>query len=133
MPEMSSDDYGELQKALAKLQEVVDRINAAGMTREQAAEIIAHLNLRTGRNYPAVGKQAGGTVKMIRTRWGELGEDASVDEFKRVIDCKSSEWSGDEKTRVWIRPSTLFGPKFHEYRGQASLGSGKSQYQEWSE
>ena len=44
-----------------------------------------------------------------------FGQGYSVEDMRTVIDRKCAEWSGDEKMRTYLRPSTLFGPKFAEY------------------
>lgn len=52
----------------------------------------------------------------IKTR---IKEGARFEDFKKVIDLKYDEWIGEEKTKVWLRPSTLFGNKFDSYIVQA--------------
>lgn len=42
-----------------------------------------------------------------------------MDDFKIVILHKIKEWAGTDKTKKWIRPSTLFGTKFETYVVQA--------------
>lgn len=39
----------------------------------------------------------------------------NFEDFKTVIDFKISEWSNDDKMKMYIRPSTLFGSKFNGY------------------
>lgn len=71
-------------------------------------EIIAHLNEKTGRSY-RLGKNA---RKLINAR---LEEGYTVDDFKRVIDVKHSEWAGT-KFEKYLQPSTLFAQShFDEY------------------
>lgn len=43
----------------------------------------------------------------------------TLDDFKIVILHKIREWKGTDKTKKWIRPSTLFGTKFETYVVQA--------------
>jgi len=77
-------------------------------------EIIGYLNEATGRRF----RPTTPTYRQyILARWRECHR---LEDFKRVIDVKVGEWSGDAKTAKWLRPSTLFGPKFDEYRNQAT-------------
>jgi uncharacterized phage protein (TIGR02220 family) len=79
----------------------------------EVTEVIEYLNAATGTNY-RTGAET--TRKLIRTR---MGEGYTVQEFKRVIDQKVSEWSGTQWAK-FIRPSTIFGTKFAEYLNQIS-------------
>lgn len=78
-------------------------------------EIIDHLNAMTGQSF----KYAEGHKKHIRARWKE---GHRLEDFKRVIDSKTEEWLNAPKNRdgiyprTWLRPETLFGPKFDGYR-----------------
>ncbi len=75
-----------------------------------ASQIITHLNERTGSSYEVDEE----TVARI----GELtSEGYEEDDFRRVIDSKATEWLDEPKMRRYLRPSTLFGPKFREYAG----------------
>ena len=77
-------------------------------------EIIVHLNNRTGSKYkPTTSK----TQKLIKARWNE---GFRLEDFKTVIDKKSAEWLDDKKMEVYLRPPTLFGPKFESYLNQLS-------------
>lgn len=78
----------------------------------ESVEIIDYLNLVLGTNYKSTTKA---TQDLIKAR---LKEKYTVEDFKRVIDIKYAEWSGDPKTSVWLRPSTLFGNKFESYLNQ---------------
>ena len=48
-------------------------------------------------------------------------EGYKLEDFKHVVDVKVSEWLGDRKMEVFLRPTTLFGPKFKEYEKQTPL------------
>ncbi|MBC3887258.1 hypothetical protein GH810_02905 [Acetobacterium paludosum] len=78
----------------------------------ESQEIIEYLNQTLGTNYKSTTKA---TQDVIKAR---LKEKYTVDDFKQVIDIKYAEWSGDPKTSVWLRPSTLFGNKFESYLNQ---------------
>lgn len=73
------------------------------------AEIVTYLNEKTGSNYrPNTPK----TKQLIDAR---MKEGFTVDDFKTVIDKKSAMWKNDPKMSAYLRPETLFGPKFEGY------------------
>ncbi|MCP8855956.1 conserved phage C-terminal domain-containing protein [Latilactobacillus sakei] len=74
------------------------------------AEIISYLNQVTGKSFKNVETHK----KLIRARWHEK---AALDDFKKVIDNKSSEWLGTDMAK-YLQPSTLFGNKFDQYLNQ---------------
>lgn len=75
--------------------------------------IIGYLNEKSDKNLKWETKQ---TQKYINAR---LNEGYSVDDLKKVIDIKSTEWKGDAKMERYLQPSTLFAPKhFDEYLNQ---------------
>jgi uncharacterized phage protein (TIGR02220 family) len=86
------------------------------------AEIIEHLNQRTGASFRATTKA---TRAHIRARWNE---GYRIEDFQAVIDAKAAEWlhgSIDGKPAAkYLRPQTLFGPNFESYR-EAARASGK--------
>lgn len=47
-----------------------------------------------------------------------------MEDFKRVIDWKSSEWAGTEMEK-YLRPETLFGTKFEGYLNAAPAATVK--------
>ncbi|MBI5591973.1 MAG: conserved phage C-terminal domain-containing protein [Deltaproteobacteria bacterium] len=77
------------------------------------AEIIEHLNQKTGKNFRANSK---GTQSHIRARFAE---GFSLAEFIKVIDKKSAKWACDPKMADYLRPETLFGPKFEAYLNES--------------
>jgi len=50
-----------------------------------------------------------------------------LEDFKTVIDKKCVEWMNDEKMEKFLRPVTLFGPKFESYLNQLSVKAGRKQ------
>lgn len=70
--------------------------------------ILSFLNDKTGSHY----KLTDEVRDLISSK---LDDGYTEADFKTVIENKSSEWSCDGKMRAYIRPSTLFGPKFEEY------------------
>lgn len=71
-------------------------------------EICGYLNTKCGTRYRASSEQI---KKLIFQR---ISEGFSVDDFKQVIDTKSSSWMGTEFEK-YLRPQTLFGNKFESY------------------
>jgi uncharacterized phage protein (TIGR02220 family) len=77
-------------------------------------EIISYLNQKINTNYRPTSKA---TQKLISAR---INEGFSIDDFKRVIDNKVSDWNhepaaGEKDMRPYLRPETLFGTKFESY------------------
>mgnify|MGYP004554691105 FL=1 len=79
------------------------------------SEIIGYLNERIDSDYRPSAER---NKKPIRARWAE---GYRVDDFKTVIDLKAAEWLGDPKMSNFLRPTTLFGPKFEDYLNAAPL------------
>ncbi|MBS8011099.1 DNA replication protein [Streptococcus suis] len=75
-------------------------------------EIISHLNEKANRNYKANGSK---TRTNIKARWNE---GFRLDDFIHVIDTMVKDWSGT-KYEKYLRPETLFGPKFEGYLNQS--------------
>ncbi|GGG09117.1 MULTISPECIES: conserved phage C-terminal domain-containing protein [Cysteiniphilum] len=73
------------------------------------AEIVNHLNQKTGSNYQSTCKK---TRELIRARFAD-GHD--VDAFKRAVDNQVALWWHDFKMRPYLRPETLFSPKMDGY------------------
>lgn len=81
------------------------------------SEIINFLNQQTGKKFSP--KSAKNREK-IRARWHE---GYTLDDFKKVIEFKTKEWSnpeGNQKDmRKFLRPETLFNEKFDRYLNEA--------------
>ena len=86
-------------------------------------EIVTYLNEKTGRRY----RNVESTKRLIRARWAE---GYRLDDFRRVIDVKASEWKGTKFER-YLQPSTLFAPShFDEY---LNMSTGESaRYDEYA-
>ena len=74
-------------------------------------EIINYLNLKANTHYRHNIKK---TQSLISARFNE---NFTLDDFKRVIDNKVSEWK-DTEMEKYLRPETLFGTKFESYLNQ---------------
>lgn len=66
-------------------------------------------NAETGQDY----RSSGGTDWLDLRRIHDNGR--TVDDVRAVVRLKLREWGRDPKMRRYVRPSTLFGPKFEEY------------------
>lgn len=75
-------------------------------------EIVDYLNQRCGTSYRHTTRK---TRDLIRARWKE---GFKLDDFYMVIDKKAAEWQNDPKMSKYLRPETLFGPKFEGYLNQ---------------
>lgn len=80
-------------------------------------KVVDYLNEKTGSKYRSSTKA---TKRLIRARWDEGFE---LDDFKKVIDVKVSDWSNDAKMVEYLRPQTLFGTKFESYLNQPMVES----------
>jgi len=74
-------------------------------------EIVDYLNLQAGTKYKYTSKK---TKDLISTRFKE---EFSLEDFKKVIDNKSKEWKNTDMEK-YLRPETIFGPKFESYLNQ---------------
>lgn len=81
--------------------------------------IISYLNEKAGTQYRATSKK---TQSLVNARFNET---FTIDDFKRVIDIKVAEWGNDEKMSKFLRPETLFGPKFESYLNQKPVNKGQ--------
>lgn len=76
-------------------------------------EIIDYLNEKAGTRYK--GKPA--DLVSIKARMSPP-ENFTLEDFKTVIDKKVSEWKGTNIEK-YLRPETLFSPKFESYLNQS--------------
>lgn len=75
-------------------------------------DIVDYLNAQAGTRFRSTSED---TRKHIRAR---MADGYTLEDFKTVIDKKVEEWKGGEMGK-YLRPSTLFGPKFESYLNQA--------------
>lgn len=73
------------------------------------SEIVDYLNQKTGKKFKATTDK---TKRLIKARFNE-GFD--VADFKRVVDNQTQAWLNSPKMAKYLRPETLFGPKFESY------------------
>lgn len=79
---------------------------------EEIKAVVACLNDAAGTSFRSGSKE---TRRLITAR---LNEGYTVEDFRRVIDSKVTEWRGTEFER-YLRPGTLFGTKFESYLNAA--------------
>lgn len=87
-------------------------------TRKQIEEIVIYLNEKTGKNFRS---SKADTIKTIIAR---LNEGYTLDDFKKVIDIKTSQWKDTEYDK-FLRPKTLFGNKFEGYLNEKIIKGGE--------
>lgn len=80
------------------------------------SKIIDYLNEKTNKRYKVTQKWK----DLIKARFNE---GQQLDDFKRVIDVKSKQWLNNPEMSKYLRPQTLFGNKFDEYRNESSSSS----------
>jgi len=84
--------------------------------KEDIIEIVNFLNETTGQKYKANTKK---TASLISSK---LSAGFTVEDFKKAITNKYSEWKGT-KYEQYLRPVTLFGEKFEGYVNQKAVQS----------
>lgn len=83
-------------------------------------QIVNYLNQKAGTSFRHNTKK---TQNLILVR---LKEGFEFDDFKKVIDVKTSEWLNDSQMNQYLRPETLFGTKFESYLNQKPKGANNS-------
>lgn len=103
IPEFSTQSKEKKSKDISK------DISAANAESVPYQDVIAYLNQKSGKSFRATSKD---TKSHIKARFSE---GYTLDDFKRVIDGRVEKWKDDPKMREFLRPSTLFSPKFENY------------------
>ena len=78
-------------------------------------EVVDYLNQKTGKNFKASSTV---TQRHIKARFAD---GYTLDDFKRVIDTKTTQWLKDKKMAGYLRPNTLFGAKFESYLNEQPI------------
>lgn len=114
-----SDAYNALVSAwkAASDEDRTKFLNYIGRAKHgEAAEIIAFLNEKTGRNY----RPTPANLQFVAAR---LKEGYTASECRAVIVRKARQWQDDEKMAEYLRPATLFNrEKFNQYAGELTDG-----------
>lgn len=71
--------------------------------------IVDFLNETAGTSYRSSSKK---TQTLINAR---INDGFKLEDFKQVIQTKTADWKDNEKMHRYIRPETLFSPKFESY------------------
>lgn len=88
-----------------------DKGNVASGEADPAKQVLTYLNETADRSF----QQVDSSLKFIRAR---LGDGATVEQCKAVIDAKVAEWANNESMSQYLRPETLFNTtKFASYVG----------------
>lgn len=80
-----------------------------GLDKPAFEEIVKDLNLKTGKEYKHTTKH---TRSLIQARWND---GFRVPEFCKVHANMTAKWLTDPKMAQYLRPETLYGPKFESY------------------
>lgn len=102
---------------------VLDKPKTSNSSDGVRKRIIDYLNSKAGVHYK---HNANATKRVIDAR---LKEGYTLADFKTVIDKKVAEWISNPEMSKYLRPTTLFGPKFESYLNQKSVNS--RQYQKY--
>lgn len=114
MEEKVKDNNTSFNNTFNNTRDIKDNVEQSTTT-PPYGEIIDFLNLKTGKKFKASSKA---TQRLIKARFNE---GFTVDDFKRVIDHKCSDWLNDSKMSEYLRPDTLFGTKFEGYLNKAPI------------
>ena len=122
--ELENLQYGTVKNTVSELEKLQTNKTENNKTDKSnnidiVSEVILYLNQVAGTRFTA-GSQA--TQKHINAR---LKEGYTLEDFKQVINTKTSEWQGTEFAK-FLRPVTLFGTKFENYINQQPLRSRKN-------
>ena len=71
--------------------------------------VIEYLNSKLGTQFKSTGKEVNSHIHAREQ------EGYTLEQFKQVIDCQIEEWAGNSKMAQYLRPNTLFSPKFEGY------------------
>ena len=71
--------------------------------------VIAFLNEKASTKYKASTPKTQALIKARQT------EGFTLEDFKKVIELKVTQWGNDDKFSRYLRPETLFGTKFESY------------------
>ncbi len=84
--------------------------------------IIEYLNTKTGKHFRSANKLL-----------ARFNDGYTVDDAKKVIDNKCSQWLNDEKMKGFLRPDTLFSEKFDGYLNEVVAKTEADKASEWLE
>lgn len=116
-------ENGEIKETFNSIEEL---INHSQKNTPIYKEVIEYLNQKCMTKFKHTTKA---TQRYINAR---LKEGYTLEDFKKVIDIKEREWS-NTSMNIYLRPETLFSPKFESYINQREVKSnGKFKPNEFS-
>lgn len=105
----ASCDEGKMHRAIPKDIKSIKNNNVE-LALDDTFAIIEYLNIKASKNFKST---TPATKKFIN---GRLAEGYTVEDFKRVIDVKVTQWLNNPDMNSYLRPSTLFSPtNFENY------------------
>lgn len=109
-----SSNEDSLEKEKYKKEKEGDQaVSCIAAARAVCGAAISALNAAAGSSYDPADES---TLVDVRY-WAALGHGA--EDFEAVVAYKAAEWLDDPKMRRFLRPQTLFGPKFEGYLADA--------------
>lgn len=101
----------------------IEKENEKGLNKvgEMTRAVLSKLNSLCGTRYKATSEKTKGLVK------ARMNEGFTLADFETVIEKKAVEWTGTEYEK-FLRPETLFGPKFESYLNQKSIKKGGNKF-----
>jgi uncharacterized phage protein (TIGR02220 family) len=81
---------------------------------EQARQVIDMLNEITGKSF----RYTDSHLAKIKSRFKE---GYSLEDFRKVIENKNNQWGCDPENKKYLRPETLFSPKFDGYLNEGKV------------
>ena len=90
-------------------------------------EIVKALNEATGASFRPTSRK---TQDCIKARFNE---GYTLDDFKAVIENKTADWLNDPDMCKFLRPETLFGPKFESYLNAPRKGASNEKTGEYDD
>ena len=78
-------------------------------------QVVEYLNEKAGKGFKASSKS---TARHIKAR---IADGFTLDDFKQVIDTKVAQWRNNPDMNKYLRPQTLFGPKFEGYLNEREV------------
>lgn len=120
--ESRKDDGGNPADSLIPDSLIPEKKPMSGKPDGVASEILAYLNVKTGKAFRPVRAN----LSLIQAR---IRESACPDDLKAVIDVKVAQWGDDPKMAEYLRPETLFGAtKFAGYVGEIAKPKGPAEW-----
>ena len=110
--QVAPTDEGKMHPAIPKEIKSIKNNNVEEL--DMAHQIINYLNDRASKNFRAT---TSATKRLIK---GRLADGYKLEDFKRVIDVKTTQWLHNPEMNKYLRPDTLFNPtKFEGYLNEA--------------